>query len=249
LPVPEVLEVHSPDQTADAPGVLVTSFLPGERLDLCLPGLDERARATVARGLGVVLGRLAQMPMLHAEEFVDRSLRIEPWAQAPDLLAWVHYQRATSALGEWPDAAYAGLCGVSRNAQALLDEVGRACLVHSDFNPKNSLISPASGELTGLLDWEFAHAGSPMEDLGNLLRFDRDARFAGAVVDGYLEMAGYLDGLGGTSGPKRLLDLAGPADLAALVELAGRRGTNPVADRADAQLRAVAASFDLHAIA
>jgi hypothetical protein len=35
----------------------------------------------------------------------------------------------------------------------------------------------------------------------------------------------------------------------ALAELAGRRGENPVAGRADAQLRAIAVSGDLHAVA
>jgi hypothetical protein len=34
----------------------------------------------------------------------------------------------------------------------------------------------------------------------------------------------------------------------ALTELAGRRGQNPVADRADALLRAIATSGDLHAV-
>ena len=43
---------------------------------------------------------------------------------------------------------------------------------------------------------------------------------------------------------------AGPAaGLFALIELAGRRGENPVADRAEVLLRAVAASGDLHAVA
>lgn len=186
--------------------------------------------------------------MLRAGEFVDPSLRIEPWAEAPDLLAWVQYQHAESALADWPNEAYEALCAVARTAQGLLDEVDRACLVHSDFNPKNLLINPVTGELTGLLDWEFAHAGIPTADLGNLLRFHRDPSFVGGVVDGYLELAGHLDGLGCATGRRRLLDLARAADMVALVELAGRRGKNSVADRADAQLRAIADSGDLHAV-
>ena len=56
----------------------------------------------------------------------------------------------------------------------LLDTVPRVCLVHSDLNPKNLLFDPDTLALTGVLDWEFAHAGHPFTDLGNLLRFDRD---------------------------------------------------------------------------
>jgi aminoglycoside phosphotransferase (APT) family kinase protein len=121
--------------------------------------------------------------------------------------------------------------------------------VHSDFNPKNLLIDPETGALTGLLDWEFAHAGMPFADLGNLLRFDRDPDLVGGVVEGYLEVAGHLDGLDEPGGAGRLLERARAADLLALVELAGRRGQNPVADRADARLRAIATSGDLHAAA
>lgn len=249
LPVPEVLEVRRPDPSADTPGMLVTSFLPGERLDSCLPNLDEQTRVAVARNLGEVLGRLAQMPMPRAGQFVDANLRIEPWSEAADLLAWVEHQRRESALADWPHKAYEGLRAVAGTAQELLDEVERASLVHSDFNPKNLLVDPTTGALTGLLDWEFAHAGTPMADLGNLLRFDRDPLFVDEVVDGYLKVAGHLDGFDGAGDRERLLDLARAADLLALVLLAGMRGENRVTDQADAQLRAVAATGDLHAVA
>lgn len=252
LPVPRVLEVRRPDAAVGTPGVLITSFVPGERLDISLPGLGDRQRAAVARELGLVLGRLVQMPMPRRGEFVDAGLRIEPWADGTDLPAWVRRQRSVSAIADWPDDLYEGLRAVAGHAQGLLDEIDRACLVHSDFNPKNLLVDPAAGELTGLLDWEFAHAGTPMTDLGNLLRFERDPGFTGGVLDGYLSVAGHLDGLGRLTRAarrKRLLELARAADLFALAELAGRRGQNPVADRADALLRAVAASGDLHAAA
>jgi aminoglycoside phosphotransferase (APT) family kinase protein len=251
LPVPEVLEMRRPDAAAGTPGVLLTSFLPGKRLDLCLPRLGDRPRAGLARELGLALGCLAEIPMPHPGRFVDADLRIEPWAEAPDLPAWVRHQRSTSALADWPDDLYQGLCAAADDAQGLLDEVDRACLVHGDFNPKNLLVDPATGELTGLLDWEFAHAGAPLTDLGNLLRFERDPGFTEGVLDGYLTVAGHLDGLGGLSRAarrKRLLDLARAADLFALAELAGRRGENPVADQADALLRAIAASGDLHTV-
>ena len=200
LPVPQVLELRWPDPAAGTPGVLVTSFLPGERLDTCLPGLAGPARTRAGRELGQVLGRLAQMPMPRAGQFTDASLRIQPWDGG--LEDWIRQQRAAPGLASWPEADYRGLLAVARAAQDTLDEVSRACLVHSDFNPKNLLADPASGALTGLLDWEFAHAGTPGTDLGNLLRFDREPEFAGAVLDGYLEVAG-RPGRPGRPGPRR----------------------------------------------
>jgi Ser/Thr protein kinase RdoA (MazF antagonist) len=38
-------------------------------------------------------------------------------------------------------------------------------LVHGDFGPNNALLDSAGREVVGLLDWEWAHAGDPVEDL------------------------------------------------------------------------------------
>ena len=112
----------------------------------------------------------------------------------------------------------------------------RVCLVHSDLNPKNLLFDPDTLALTGVLDWEFAHAGHPFTDLGNLLRFDRDPRFEAAVLAAYAERRG--------TPPERALASARAADLWALVDLAARRTANPVAARADRLLRAIARDRD-----
>ncbi|MDD5349670.1 MAG: aminoglycoside phosphotransferase family protein [Chthoniobacteraceae bacterium] len=61
------------------------------------------------------------------------------------------------------------------------------CLVHGDFNPTNILVR--NGAVTGVLDWEFAHAGDRYMDLGNLLRHTDPALHgeieAGFAAEGY----------------------------------------------------------------
>ncbi|QBR90905.1 phosphotransferase family protein [Nocardioides euryhalodurans] len=233
LPVPEVLEVRRPDHAAGAPGLLVTSFLPGVRGDLLLPTLDEDGLARAGASLGTLVATLGGMPMLETGTFVDGSLRLEPFPLADDLPAYVEEKQGALALD--PDDS-ARLDRVAVDAQALLDTVTRRCLVHSDVNPKNLLLDPDTLEVTGLLDWEFAHAGHPAHDLGNLLRFDREPVFVEAVL------TAYVDRLGGE--PDATLELARAADLFALVELASRRRDNPVAHHAFERVRAIARSGD-----
>lgn len=46
-------------------------------------------------------------------------------------------------------------------------------LVHGDFDPANILITIQNGDpkISGILDWEFAFAGSPLCDVANMLRY------------------------------------------------------------------------------
>ena len=233
VPVPEVLEVRRGDAATGLPALLVTSFVPGERADELLPRLDGDQRARVGRRLGTLLADLAGMPMLRSGPFVDGDLTIGSFPGTDGLPAFVEQHEEALGLAE---ADLAALLAVAVDAQALLDTVGRSCLVHSDLNPKNLLLDPDTLELTAVLDWEYAHAGHPYTDLGNLLRFDRDPAFADAVL------AAYTGRRGGD--PASALALGRAADLWALVDLAGRAGQNPVADRAHVRLTAIARTGD-----
>lgn len=90
----------------------------------------------------------------------------------------------------------------------------------------------------GILDWEFAHEGSIYTDFGNLTRFERDERFEGPLIEGFVDWA-----------PGHIRDpiLHGRAmDLWALIELAGGR-RQPVRDLATTLLLAQVRSQDLEA--
>lgn len=221
LPVPEVLELRRANPASGMPALLVTSYLPGVRADLLLPDLDEDGRRILGARLGGLVADLGAMPQLRAGPFVDADLRIGEWGM-PD------------GLPELVAAARPDLAGFAEDAQALLDTVTRRVLVHSDLNPKNLLIDPATLQVTGLVDWEYAHAGHPFTDLGNLLRFERDPVFTAAVLEEYAGRRG-VD-------TEDALALARAADLWALVELAARAEENPVAARAERLLRVVARS-------
>lgn len=237
VPVPEVREVRRADVAAGTPALLVTELLPGVRGDLLIPTLDATGLREVGAALGDVAAALAGIPTLRAGVFADGDLTIE--AFDADLPGWV--ERNSPALAErgWTALDLTRLSRLAERAQAVLDRVGRTSLVHSDLNPKNVLLDPETLAVTGVLDWEFAHAGHPFADLGNLLRFDR----APAFVDGVL--ASWTSRWG--TARDEALDLARCADLVALVDLAARSGANPVATRAESHLRAIVDQADWHA--
>jgi aminoglycoside phosphotransferase (APT) family kinase protein len=232
LPVPEVVEVRRAVPEADRPALLVTGFLPGVRADLVLPDLDAAGQERLGRAVGAVAATLGGIPMLRRGPFVDAELRIG--AYDDDLPAFVDGQRVS--FGHWSASEQAGLVEVAHDAQAVLDTVARHCLVHSDLNPKNLLVDPDTLAVTGVLDWEFAHAGHPATDLGNVLRFDRAPAYADGVLAAYCERHG--------GEQDELVRLARAADLWALVGLAGRRGDNPVAARAHDLLLGIARERD-----
>ena len=232
VPVPEVLEVRREVADAGQPGLLVTSWMPGVPGDRVVADLDDAGLARLGAAMGSVAATLAGMPMVRPGPYVDTDLRIGAFPEG-GLDEWVEQ------LVHWTPEERQVLAPVAGEAQDLLDAVGRACLVHSDLNPKNVLVDPVTLEVTAVLDWEFAHAGHPWTDVGNLVRFERHPAYVDAVL------RAWTDRHGGT--PADLLDGARAADLWALVDLASRAGSNPVADRADVLLRAIASEGDVHA--
>ena len=231
VPVADVLEVRRGH--GDLPGLLITSWVPGEPGDRVVTGLDEAGLAVLGGAMGTVAATLAGMPMVRPGPYVDADLRIGTFPER-GLSEWVEERLVT-----WSASERASLVPVAEEAQVRLDGVGRACLVHSDLNPKNVLVDPVTLELTAVLDWEFAHAGHPWTDVGNVVRFERQPAYVDAVLRAWTERHG--------GSAAELLDGARAADLWALVDLASRAGTNPVADRADVLLRTIAAEGDVHA--
>lgn len=94
-------------------------------------------------------------------------------------------------------------------------------LVHGDFNPSNILVAP-DGEISAILDWEFAHSGSVWSDIGNLLRY------RGVALPNSAN-AQLLEGLrdGGFTPPKDWYTRSLLADLSSALEFLSSQDEKP----------------------
>ncbi len=242
VPVPELIDVRAPD--GEAPALLVTGRMDGVPLDRVLrdqpAGLDWEE---LGLHVGFILARLSGVPFLYPGELRGPDLQLSRDGLPDDLLGFARERRDTARLAAWRESDYDKLVELIDHAEevserARAEDGGRTVLVHSDFNPKNILVDPEQSEVVGLLDWEFAHAGSPYADYGNLSRFERGDELAGSAIEAFANFAPSV----------RDIESRGrAADLWALVELAGRVESNPVCELATTLLLEQARSGNLSA--
>jgi aminoglycoside phosphotransferase (APT) family kinase protein len=156
VPVPGVL--------ASGDGWAIGRFLPGTPLDRAItPGAVTAAARTLAA--------VASVRFATAGDFDDDG-RVVPWDFGGDGDAGDDFTamclarpRLREALGDLVERVR----DVLAREKLLFDEMAAdPRLVHGDFRPDNILVE--GDRVTGLLDWEFSHAGSPYMDLGNLMR-------------------------------------------------------------------------------
>lgn len=222
LPVPEVLECRAPDPETGAPGLLVTAWLPGERADLLWRELDAPSRVRLGSRLGELAGRMALMVTPRGGPLVGPDLRILPVPEEYADLGELVLARG-DRLG-WGPGRLRALADLVVEAQSALDGSVYTCLVHGGLDLRNVLVDPTTLEITGVLDWEHAHSGTPYTDLGRVLRDVAEPSYAAAAVAAYRRIV--------PRAPQDLLELARAADLVALLEPATRTTpSRPAKDR------------------
>lgn len=236
VPVPEVLEVRPAEE--DRPPLLVTRYVPGARADDVVRDATGPVLSVVGEQAGRLAGTLAGIATLGPGRFTDESLQVEPFDEdEQDLPAYV--TAVAGRLRGFDAAALGRLEDLAWEAQGVLDEVGRTCLVHGDLSPRNLVLDPVTHAVRAVVDFEHAHSGVPHADLGSLLRFDRHPEWEEAVLSGWSRVRG--------EDPSIARHRARCADLLALVELAARPGGNLVVDLAELFLAEVVRTGDLHA--
>ena len=180
LPVPALIAAVSPGAVEGLPfPALLLERLPGQAFDRALPSLPAAVFPDLGRQVGLASARIQALEFACPGDLVaeDGRLRVEAWdfGGPPGLPASVAFGLTCleGAAGRRLGALAAPLGAYLREGAARWPELqGAARLVHGDFKPCNLLVELEAGRarLSGVLDWEFAHAGTPLGDYGNLFR-------------------------------------------------------------------------------
>ncbi len=202
----------SPGNASVGHAFSLLEFVAGDTLEAVInAGASERLDSA-ACNLGHALAQLASCVFEHSGD-----LTADPQTGQLLVSAWPFDDFERRMLFESPAAARLGplrdeLWDFLLRARQRYPHDATALLVHGDFNPSNLLIAD-DGEVSAILDWEFAHAGNHWADLGNLLRY------RGTPLPPSLK-ARLLEGLtdGGLKPPKDWYARALLADLGSALE-------------------------------
>lgn len=198
VPVPEVVYV-SPEAHEPHP-YLILRWIEGSPLDqLIEEGTPSDARRA-ARATGRVLAKLQEFRFARSG-FFGSTLDIRtPFPSEARVVVGVLEQCLFRDSGE--ERLGAALTQrlwrfVTQHA-GMLDVVEHdAMLVHGDFNGLNVIIRSTSDgpKVAAVIDWEYAHSGTPLVDLGSMLRRPGRALppwFEEELIRGYRQDGGIL---------------------------------------------------------
>ncbi|WP_409291454.1 phosphotransferase family protein [Peribacillus sp. SCS-37] len=223
VPAADVLYTDDTCEKADVPFLLM-NFVPGVQLSEIILRKDSRQMKKAAWDAGRHLAQIHSLKF-DGPGFFDGDLHIrEPVSiGSGEFVAFI-----SKSLKEGYGGKNLGLrltekvirfC--ERHAVLLEELTVQNCLVHSDFNPLNILVED-HGRIAAVLDWEYAFSGTPLFDIGNMVRYEclGDTILLQPFITGYKEYGGRL--------PERWLQMAKLVDLIALCGLLDKEACGEV---------------------
>jgi aminoglycoside phosphotransferase (APT) family kinase protein len=218
VPAAEVIAAD-PEGGASGLPLLLARHMPGVMVSEAV-ARDPAAAAGLGAAAGRALAAIGAVTFPGGGAFTGPDLVPSPEALPASLPEFLEScLRAGNAAGALSPAEIGRLRTLAAAADPLARSVGGARqLVHSDYNGKNLLAVGGDGRwsISAVLDWEFAFSGSPLTDVGNMLRFRAGGPpgFAGGFVAGYRDAGGQL--------PERWREISEALDLYALVDFLTR---------------------------
>lgn len=224
-PVPKILHAAESNPVTGGPYAVV-EWVEGHHLGRIAPALAADALHGLASDIGRVLASIHAVTF-PASGFLDADLRVaQPIdAGADGLAGFLRLCLVDGRGGErlGAELTRAALAFAEREGGRLEAWTRPARLTHADFNGSNVLVreTEEGWRIAAVLDWEFAFAGAPFFDFGNLLRppLGNLGGFAEAVASGYQQA--------GAAMPADWRALARIADLTAWADFLNRADATP----------------------
>lgn len=197
LPVPRVFYAAPDGEGGDSP-YAVMEWVDGVPLSDVVRGGDVPAVRQAALAAGRALAAIGSF-QFGGRGFLSPDLSVAlPLLMTP--LGFVDILRGMVAgpAGETLGAELAaGITACAERHAGHLEVIAEDhSLVHSDYGPSNILVREQHGgwEVAAVLDWEFAFAGSPLFDIGNMLRGESalPEGFSDEFIRGFRDAGGRL---------------------------------------------------------
>ncbi len=198
VPMAEVLYADTSCQRIKYP-YSVLSWVDGVLIDFVLRHGDRGDVRQAGEAAGATLAAISSVPfdqrgLLGPDLEIAQPLG-EPAVACKQFIARCLAQGAAiNALGA--ELAAELWLFVMSNVALLDDAPGGAWLTHGDYKPTNLLVyrDGSLWQMSGVLDWEFSFAFTPLFDLGQILRHDLTLPppFESAVTSGFVAHGGVL---------------------------------------------------------
>ena len=221
VPVPQVLYFDSSCAAFNYP-FLILSWVHGVQLSEVIARRNKEEISSVAGAVGASLAQIHKFKFPDSG-FFDDKLNIKEHVKL-NAEKFLKYTKESLVNGYTGKHLGFQICAkvlrFSQEHAYLIDNLGEQnSLVHSDFNPLNILVKEKTSgiSISAILYWEYAFSGSPLMDIGNMLRYEN---LTGLVllhpfISGYQDNGGCL--------PDKWLQKAKLLDLIALVQLLNKK--------------------------
>lgn len=176
VPMAEVLYVEfDPARFGFAYSVL--RWVEGVHLDKVITITDDNAASQLGQELGSILAAIGSYHFGQPGLFGQSLTITYPFTSTVN--SWFSFIKR--CLSEGHTGTQLGPIWSQKLEQFVDDNVGYLadlpednCLLHADFRETNIMVRQVEDEwkVAAVLDWEFAYSGSPLADMGPLLRYD-----------------------------------------------------------------------------
>ncbi|BCB03658.1 phosphotransferase family protein [Bacillus sp. KH172YL63] len=221
IPVPEVLFSDFSCGKFPYPFILL-SWKNGRPLSEVLQGGDEDRPDKAAALVGGLLASIHSITFPQSGLFTEQLVIGEQFRLNPDTYMDMIRGSLVEGFGKkhLGPALSMRICTYAEDHAHLMVDLGEQnSLIHSDFNPLNILVDEDGSDISisAILDWEYAFSGTPLIDIGNMLRYEgvSTSGLEDPFIESYLNHGGSL--------PDQWLLKSKLVDLLALCDLANRK--------------------------